>query len=92
MYNGPERRHEIIHLCKLEDLVREMHGDIKSLVAQQTFMNGKLVDTKVRFEKHDKESNDFRGQVVKNTIWRRVYLGAITFIFSVLSLIVFGRK
>ena len=56
-----------MHECKFEDLVREMHGDIKALVVEFENMNGALKDTKRRFDLHSEESDVYRQKTT--TIW-----------------------
>ena len=58
---------KIVHVCMQEDLLREMHGDIRSLLSEFKAMNGDLRSTKHRFDTHDDESKLFRGQVT--TLW-----------------------
>jgi len=48
------------HECQQQDLLREMHGDIKEMLAKQTALNGSVLDTKKRFDEHVKDSNKFR--------------------------------
>lgn len=55
------------HDCKFEDAIMEMHGDIKTLVAEFKAMNGALKETKTRFDTHDSESTAFRDKV--NMLW-----------------------
>jgi len=63
-----DRRHELrremdSHECKFETDIIEMHGDIKTLLAEFRNMNGSLIRTKAKVEKHEEESVDFRRKV-----------------------------
>ena len=49
--------------CDKEDLLREMHGDVKVLVKEFQKMNGELVDMRTGFEGHKKESIGYRRKV-----------------------------
>jgi len=49
--------------CKFEDKIIEMHGDIKTLIAEFKSMNGSLRETKEGFDKHKKESEIFRYRI-----------------------------
>ena len=51
------------HKCDKEGLLLEMHGDVKTLVAQFKAMNGRLVDVNAKFKIHDKESISIRDKV-----------------------------
>lgn len=64
IWDGIERRKTV---RKIDSLALEMHGNIKTLIAEFKSMNGKLVDTKKRFDKHDDESTHFRDKV--NMLW-----------------------
>ncbi len=48
--------------CAEADTIREMHGDVKQVKAQLESMNGSLLRTKERFDKHEDESHEFRRQ------------------------------
>jgi hypothetical protein len=49
--------------CKFEEKIIEMHGDIKTLVAEFKSMNGSLKDTKKGFDEHKKESEIHRYRI-----------------------------
>ena len=49
--------------CTQQDLLREMSGDIKTLVTEFKNMNGSLKDTKKGFEEHQKESEIHRYRI-----------------------------
>ena len=58
------------HDCQFEEellerrkLILEMHGDLKTLVAEFKAMNGSLRETKHKIDKHEDESQAFRRQV-----------------------------
>jgi len=59
------------HQCDKEEMLLEMHGDLKTLVAEFRAMNGQLRDTKHRFDKHDDDSMGFRHKV--DTVWTVVH-------------------
>jgi len=63
-WDGVERRKQV---REIDNLALEMHGDLKTLVAEFKAMNGKLVDTKKRFDKHEEDSMGFRDKV--NMLW-----------------------
>ena len=74
------------HDCKYSDNILEMSGDVKTLIAKFDNMNGKLVDTKLRYDKHEEESKIFRHKV--DTIWTVVHtvkwiIGSSLFIYFV---------
>jgi len=50
-----------------DKIILEMHGNIKTLMAEFKAMNGKLATTKSGFEKHHEESIAFRDKV--NMLW-----------------------
>jgi len=62
---------KIVHICMQEKLLREMHGDLRSLLSEFKAMNGDLRNTKSRFDIHDDESKLFRSQVT--TLWAVVH-------------------
>lgn len=49
--------------CTQQDLLREMSGDIKTLVAEFKSMNGALKETKQGFVEHKKESEVHRYRI-----------------------------
>jgi len=51
------------HVCNKEDLLLEMHGDVKTLVAEFKAMNGTLKETKNDIEKHKEESELHRYRI-----------------------------
>jgi len=51
------------HICDKEDLLREMSGDIKTLVAEFRAMNGSLQRTAKEFEQHRQESELHRYRI-----------------------------
>jgi len=51
------------HECKQEDVVREMSGDIKSLLSEFRAMNGQLKQTQKDFRVHETESDGFRYKI-----------------------------
>jgi len=57
--------------CSQSDLLREMHGDIKSLVTEFRSMNGSLRETKSGFTEHKVESKLYRSKV--DTIWSALH-------------------
>ena len=59
------------HDCKFEDKIIEIHGDIKTLVAEFKAMNGSLRETKQQFNKHDDESVGFRRKV--DIVWAAMH-------------------
>ena len=49
--------------CKHDDIILDMHGKISAILNELKAMNGKLVSTKRRFDRHEKESIYFRRKV-----------------------------
>lgn len=80
--------------CKFEDKIMEIHGDIKTLVTEFKNMNGKLIDTKIRFDKHETDSVPFRHQItvvwaVLNTIkWSIILLFGTGIIWNVFEFVI----
>ncbi len=89
-WDGIERREE--GRSKNGNLILEMHGNIKTLVAEFKAMNGSLRETKGKFDKHDDESDRFRARV--NILWYGLfYTGWIAlFIVGVLHVIYLINK
>lgn len=70
-WDGVERRLEDRHLCKFEDKIIEMSGDIKVLVSEFKSMNGALRVTKTGYEKHEEDSKTYRNKV--EIIWAAIH-------------------
>ena len=51
------------HECKQEDILREIHGDVRTLVAEFKAMNGSLRETKHQFHAHKEESKTYRRKI-----------------------------
>jgi len=70
-----------MHECLYSDKVIEMHGDIKTLLAEFKAMNGSLRNTKVDLEKHEVESAHYRRRI--DVVWTVVHTLKWTAIFTV---------
>lgn len=66
---------------KFEDKLIEMHGDIKTLVAEFRAMNGSLRATKLELEKHESESTLYRRRI--DVVWTVVHTIKWILIFTV---------
>ena len=51
------------HTCKQEKLLMEMHGDVKTLVAEFRNMNGRLITVAKDFKEHSNSSIPIRDKV-----------------------------
>jgi len=64
MWDGVERRKDaVMHDCKFETTIMEMHGDLKTLVSEFRNMNGALRNTKQMSEKHETDSVPYRKKI-----------------------------
>ena len=70
------------HKCDKENLLLEMHGDVKTLVAQFKAMNGRLVNVVKDFDAHSVESISIRDKV--KLMW------AVLHAFKWIMLFLFG--
>ena len=70
------------HRCHREDLLREMHGDIKKLVSEVQAINGSVCSTKHDIVDHKKESVRYRKKV--DEAWAIIHTlkYAITLLFT----------
>jgi hypothetical protein len=59
------------HECKQENLLREMHGDIKMLLNEFKAMNGTLKTTKNGFDKHQEKSLEYRRKI--DILWASLH-------------------
>ena len=58
-------------MSKYETEIREMSENIATLLAEFKNMNGELKGTKIRFDKHDEESNNYRRKI--DIIWAIIH-------------------
>ena len=59
------------HDCKFENLVIEMHGDIKGISKRLDYINGTVADTKTNVSNHETESDKYRHQI--SVMWAGVH-------------------
>lgn len=69
------------HICHQEVLLREMSGDLKTLVSEFRAMNGALRNTKSDLEKHGEESTLYRRRI--DVVWTVVHTLKWIVIFTV---------
>ena len=69
----------------------EMYGDVKATRTDLKWVREKIAYQNGVLADHIKDSDKFRTQVTRNTIWRRVFQGAGTIIYIVLLWIIFKR-
>ena len=64
---------KIIHDCKQENLLREMHGDIKGLVVKFGNISNKMDHNDDLMSNHISESSRFRRKI--DIIWTGIHVG-----------------
>ena len=70
--------------CKFEDKIIDMYADIKWLRRDAEKRNGVM-------ETHLVDSELFRTQITRNTVWRHVYKVLGIMIFITLGYVLFGK-
>ena len=70
-----------MHECKFEDKIIEIHGDVRTLVAEFKAMNGTLARTSMELTKHELESNSYRRRI--DVVWTVVHTLKWILIFTV---------
>lgn len=64
--------------CKFEDVIREVHGDVKVIASEFKAMNGSLRNIKEDFEKHKEESKTYRWR--NDVVWTVIHTVKYIFI------------
>ena len=66
------------HGCKYEDKLIEMAKSVSTTATNVAWLKKEAEKRNGTFDEHLKESDGFRNQVTRNTIWRWVYKFIIT--------------
>ena len=69
----------------------EMYGDVKATRTDLKWVREKIAYQNGVLADHIKDSDKFRTQVTRNTVWRHVFKGAGSILFIVLLWIIFMR-
>ena len=78
-------------MSKIQEKITEMYADVKATHVDVKWIKEKIAYQNGVLADHIKDSDKFRTQVTRNTIWRRVFQGAGTIIYIVLLWIIFKR-
>lgn len=60
------------HECKQENTLREMHGDLKTLITEFRNMNGRLLEAVKRQNDHECTSYTYRRKI--DVMWSGIHL------------------
>ncbi len=72
-----------------EDKFLELYGDVKATRQDITWIKDKITFQNGVLAEHIKDSNGFRNQVTRNTVWRHVFKIGIGGLFLVLMYMIF---